>query len=635
MALNLKVEKGCEQLSLSVDRQVEKFPSKLKLALKGIQNKHLLFYYTFIALLFKSIIFLGFTLDSGHLSFNFVTAFLKALPCLYYYLCFIAVLLSFSFLFKKSFRIGYLLFINILLSIILTIDLLYYRGFSTMPSLNLLQQTANLDNLSSSIFSFLHWIDLIFFVDIFILIPVSIFSKTLNKDSQRSILSFTILFIISVFIIGYVPVKVDVLKMKDASIFYFRLYDPNITIKNLSPLGYHVFNIYTFWKDIQPHKLSLSEKAEIEKWFTLKNENLPDNKYKSLLKGKNLIFIQIESFEKFVLNQKVFGQEVTPNLNSLLKNSLYFSHIREQVNSGQSSDADLMANTSVYPVRQGSTFFRYPYNTYNSLPLLLESLGYSTIALHPDKGSYWNWMPALKSFGFQQCIDSTQYKMDELIGMGISDGSFLRQVEPLLAKQKAPFYGFTVTLSSHAPFDLPEKYWKLKLNSNLDNTTLGGYFQSAFYVDEQIGIFIEKLRKENLLDNTAIVIYGDHCGVHKFYPKDIQNIKNPEPWWLDNHGEIPFIIYQNGLKGEEIKTIGGQIDFLPTIAYLMGVDEKSYLQSAMGRNLLKTERSFVVLKNRSYICDPNSEKYKEHALKGLDIADLIIRSNYFKYFNMH
>ncbi len=107
-----------------------------------------------------------------------------------------------------------------------------------------------------------------------------------------------------------------------------------------------------------------------------------------MAKGKNLIYIQVESLENFVIGKTVNGKEITPNLNKLVQKSLYFPNTFEQVNEGTSSDADLMVNTSMLPLRQGSTFFRYPNTNYNSLPNLLEGEGYATSAIHPDKGSF-------------------------------------------------------------------------------------------------------------------------------------------------------------------------------------------------------------------------------------------------------
>jgi lipoteichoic acid synthase len=284
----------------------------------------------------------------------------------------------------------------------------------------------------------------------------------------------------------------------------------------------------------------------------------------------------------------------------------------------------------VYPVRIGSTFFRYPDNSYNSLPKLLIKQGYGTIAIHPDRAAYWNWMPSLKAIGFEKCIDSEAFKKDEEIGLGLSDGSFLRQVEPMLKEQKQPFYSFIVTLTSHSPFNLPGKYRELSLNSKLDKTKLGGYFQSVHYTDKQIGAFIKKLDSDNLLDNTVVVIYGDHCGIHRYYKDEIKNIKPWENWWLESNEEIPFIIYQKNMKPVENKVIGGQIDIMSTIAYTVGIKEEEMANTAMGRNLFKTKKNFAVTAHGEFIGDSVNTKDKENEIKGLKLADLIIQSDYFK-----
>jgi lipoteichoic acid synthase len=405
---------------------------------------------------------------------------------------------------------------------------------------------------------------------------------------------------------------------------------PNQTISNLSPIGYHIYDIYNFTQDCKPLELTAKDKKDINSWFESKKENIPDNEYKGMFKGKNLIIIQVESLENFVIGQKINGQEITPNLNKLLGNSLYFPDYYEQVYNGTSSDADLMTNTSIYPVRRGSTFFRYPGNKYNSLPKLMQGIGYSTLAVHPDNASYWNWMPALKSIGFQRCIDASYFDQSETIGMGISDGSYLRQVEPLAEKQKQPFYMFLVTLTSHAPFNLPQQYRELKLDPALDKTKLGGYFQSMHYTDKQLGIFIDKLQKSGVLNNTAIALYGDHCGIHKFYQQEVNQIQPSQSWWLDNHHHIPLIIYQKNLKGKTVSTIGGEIDLMPTISYLMGIDESKYADTTMGRNLLKTNKNFAVLADGKYVGTAASSKEKNSSIQGLEIANKIIESNYFK-----
>ena len=82
-------------------------------------------------------------------------------------------------------------------------------------------------------------------------------------------------------------------------------------------------------------------------------------------------------------------------------------------------------------------------------------------------------------------------------------------------------------------------------------------------------------------------------------------------------------------SGEAIDT-SGQIDILHTIAYLMGVDSSEFEGTAMGRNLLNTRKNFAVLYDGEYIAPQNNEQEMKRARHGLELADKMIRSNYFK-----
>jgi lipoteichoic acid synthase len=588
-----------------------------------------MFYFTLIGLFIKSVMFIGLINSNKATRFDFGWAFYGK-PHIFVYLSFILLFISFSFLFKKRGYIWYLIGLNLFITILIVGDLWYYRGFNSFLTLHVLDQTTNLDNLTSDILSMMRPIDLIFIIDLFIVIPLVIKLKSAYRNHRRMPLLFLGMSIFSVAFLGLSHYKIDILEKGQKTILFRICWTPNQTMANLSPIGYHIYDSYNYWLDNRPFHLKDADKQEIEAWFNVKKENLPDNKYSGMYKGKNLIVLQIESLENFVINQKIEGQEITPNINKLLKNSLYFSNYHEQVYNGTSSDGDLLTNTSVYPIRRGSTFFRYPNNTYNSLPKLLEEEGYSTVGIHPDKGSYWNWMPALNSIGFQKTIDSTSFNMDETIGLGLSDGSYLRQVEPIIKGQKQPFYNFLVTLTSHGPFDMPEEHRELLLDEYLDDTKMGGYLQSIRYVDKHLGILIDKLDKEGILDNSILVIYGDHTGIHKYYEDEVAKMTYQEQWWKGNNWRIPLIIYEKNTAGEEIKTTGGQVDLLPTLAYLMGISSEKYEGTAMGRNLLNTNKNFTVLASGEYIGEKKSQQEADHAVKGIELADKIIRSNYFK-----
>jgi lipoteichoic acid synthase len=592
--------------------------------------KDYLWISTFVCILIKTLMFIGMIFSNNFQEVNFIKA-LKIIPILTAYICFILLILSFLFLFKARMKFLLTVFINIAITVLMIADLWNFRAFGSFVTMHSLSQMGNLDNLGSTILSYMHIVDVLYFLDILLIsIVFMVFEKKLAiiKNSKRNILAFVLVFIFSISALGFLHYMVDIRKSSRFKTKYLFLncWTPRQTMQNLSPIGYHIFDAYVYWKDCQPVRLSQQEKDDIKKWYSDKKENLPDNEYKGLFKGKNVIFIETESLENFVINQKISGQEITPNINRLLKNSLYFPNFYAQVHGGTSSDAMLLSNTSVYPIRRGTTFFRFPYTTYNSLPKLLEGIGYSTIAAEPDRGSYWNWMEALKSFGFDKCLDVSNFNASEKIGMGLSDGSFLGQLAPITLQQKNPFYLFMVTQTTHTPYDLPKQYRELNIPESINKTKLGGYFQSLKYTDKHIGIYLSNLDKEGLLDNTVVVIFGDHEGVHKFYPTEIAGVQPSESWW-SNNGQVPFIIYSKGLEGKKIETIGGEIDILPTISYLMGVDEAKYIDTAMGRNLLKTNKSFAALSPWKYV---GSEKDKASAIEGITIADKIITSDYFK-----
>ena len=607
--------------------------SKFKESLNKNALIRLGFYiFTLIAIVLKGALFLGFSLNQNLYTLNFGLGYRQASYFINYYIAFAAIFVSICFLFKNKGKFFSLIIVDLFITLITVMDIWYFRGFQTVPSVMLLKQTANLDNLGDSIFSMASPYDLLFFVDFIILIIAFIIFRKSFKNCKSNWKGTLVVLLVSIFYIGYVPFNVNVLKRENVKNSYlFSNYDPTNTVEYFSPIGYHIFDIYNVYKNSKPYKMTADDEAKIKEYYDFKNENLPDNEFKGMFKGKNLIVIQVESLEDFVINKKVDGQEITPKINKLLNNSIYLPNIFEQVNEGTSSDSDLMVNTSMLPLRQGSTFFRNPATTYNSLPNILEKDGYSTIAIHSDKGSFWNYAQGLNGIGFDKFVDYYSFDRDENIGLGLSDGSYFRQIEPMIKELKQPFYAFTVTLTSHGPFDLPKEYRELKLSPELDDNVLGGYFQSIHYTDAKIGMFIESLKKDGLLDNTVIAIEGDHTGPHKYYNSKIESLSNPESWWLDNGNHtVPLIIYNPSIKTPVKDDVyGGQIDIMPTLLYLLGVDNNVYQNTALGRNLLNTKRSYAVLTDKT-IKGELTDKEKEIVGNVLDLSDKMIRADYFK-----
>lgn len=143
---------------------------------------------------------------------------------------------------------------------------------------------------------------------------------------------------------------------------------------------------------------------------------------------------------------------------------------------------------------------------------------------------------------------------------------------------------------------------------------------------------MELLDKEGILDNSLVVIVGDHTGVHKYYNHGINQLSQKEAWYLDDGNPIvPLIIYDKDIKeAKTFETIGGQIDIMPTMLYLLGIDKSLYENTALGRNLLNTNRSYAVLTNGTIKGENLSAEDEERIKSSLDLSDKMIRANYFK-----
>ncbi|AIY81825.1 LTA synthase family protein [Clostridium botulinum] len=585
-------------------------------------------FFTVITMLIKSIIFIAIlnidTTDKilkKNISFKFTII----------YLAFILFVYSFGYLFSKNRQTTFYIILNSLYTLLLIADLSYFRANRDLLGLKNILFENTFNPLQNSLMN-LRPVDLIFIIDIILLLTWVIKGKIQNNN-KRSLKKFFSTMIISVFMIIVSCICVDALQLGEfGDSIIFNQWTTLMEVKAPGPIGYHIVegtrSINKYFND----KPSSEDKKEIEDWLTFNKEKIEDNEYKGLLKGKNVIFLQIESLENFVINQKTNGKEITPFLNKLASEGLYFNNFYEQNNAGNSIDCDFMINTSIYPLGNKITALNYGENVYpNSLPRILQKDGYFTISSHAELPNEFNWTELHKnSFGANELWTINDYIYEESVGYGLSDKSFLSQTADKLKDIKQPFFIQLPTLSNHGPFDLDEKYRQLNLPDEVNDSYLGGYFESVLYTDNQLEMFYNKLNESGLLDDTVLVIYGDHTGVHKYYNEDIQDIDYENNWWDEVDHKIPLIIYSKNMEHKIVNKTGGQIDILPTICYLLGIDDDSYRNSTMGRILVNTNRNAITIKGNHIIGNvkPSDE---EHVSKAYEIGEKIIKTNYFNH----
>ncbi|ALG47979.1 LTA synthase family protein [Clostridium perfringens] len=551
------------------------------------------------------------------------------------YLLFPLIFISFGFLFKRWGKFIYLYIVDLGISALLIFDLLYYRLYGTFPSIKFLIYPDLFNPLNKDLIFFRSRM-LLFIIDLVLLPILYILFRKYTKDWYFGKVKYRVIAFLLTFLVpsGCVLGKYYLYDVKDITNgekgFLRVAWTPTSGIFRATPLGYHFFDIYktlVLDKDI---KLSNEEKQEVKNWLDANYENLPDNQYKGELKGKNLVVLQIESLEDFVINKKIDGQEITPTLNSILKNSYYFPNIYEENLTGFSSDADLMVNTGMLPITNTATSFAYPSRTLTTLPSILEKNGYTTVSAHPEVAGSWNWGEVHHSLlKFKNSYTLYDFNEDEIIGLGISDKSYLTQLATKAGDLKQPFYLFTVTLTNHGPFEIDDAHTTIKIPSEIEGTLIGQYFKTVRYTDEAIKMFMDKLKEEGRFDDTVFVIYGDHAGPNKYYKEQLKDVNFDGNYWKLNEKKVPLIIYNPSIQGKTIETKGGLIDVMPTVSYLLGVNDGS-LRNVIGRNLLNTNRNIVALPEGEVAGEAKSQDELNHVKQSYDISTKIIRSDYFK-----
>lgn len=570
------------------------------------------------------------------LLFHLFSSSIISMGVIFTTLGFLVILYSFSYLFQNKVRLFYSYTANLLITFILIPNTLYLDYFSSPLTLSVFKQTTNLSGLGDSIFFLLHMKYLLYVLDLIVL-PFLISRNTFTYIKRRKPLkAFLPILAAGIMFICLKPLKVIYLDHEDSIV---KAYDSKDFLAQYGIFGHHALDGYYHVKAAN-FELSKEEVNEIDAyWEGKETDGSADSELAGFGKNKNLIMIQVESLQNFVINEKVNGQEITPTINALLKNSIYFPRFYAQTIEGNSSDAEFLTQTSLFPLKTGSVFFQYPQNTYHSLPQSLKDIGYRTTAVHADEKTFWNRHNMYPSLGFEDFISIEDFSQDEIVGMGVGDKSmFSEWCKQLKKSGEQPFYSFIVTLSNHMPYELSEDKQSLSLPPKLNDNLLGSYFQTVRYTDEALAVFLKKLEEDDLLKNSIIVLYGDHNGI--FY-KDKKPLE--DTWvnkeisfeeWYTKYAAVPFIIYNPEIEGRVYDTVGGQIDVYPTLQSVMGIPGDGY---QLGSNLLNREKGKVIIPSGGYVEEPLliTDSSVTKGLSGeeqdlIELSNLIIKGDYFE-----
>ena len=587
----------------------------------------------------------------------------------------ILIFSSFMFLFKKEkSQKKYLVGLSIFTTIVLIIHSVYYTYYDSFASISLLATSAFVVDVGDAVVKkVLKATDLLYLWQPLFVYFYYVKEQKKYKELKKPVssvdrkFSFINLLVTGVIILFFSGLTVTPIEWSR----FGKMWNRESVV---SSFGVYTYQVNDIFQSLEPKINNLfghdSALKKVNDYYDNNHVSSSKNEYTGVFEGKNVIVIHAESLQTVALNRSFNGVEVTPTLNRLAREGIYFDNYYSEVGVGTSSDAEFTFSTSLMPSSNGTVFVNYFDRQYETIQKSFKNKGYYTFSMHGNTGDFWNRATMHKNMGYDKFYSKSSFKIDETIGLGLSDKSFFKQVVPKIKeisdKQSKPFYGTLITLTNHTPWsdlELMDEYdttWKVEIDGQeivrnyLSGTTLGDYFRSVHYMDQAISQLIDDMDAMGLLDNTVIVIYGDHDAriskknynlMYNYNPYTDSLKEEEDEGYVDYNDyeykldkKVPFIIWTKDKKvTKTVSTATGMIDAFPILANLFNVNNSDFHlgHDVLGENLEDNTVSFIdgsYVTSKIYYNGQNGEFYSvsgdavdsDYISKNSEYADKLI-----------
>ena len=544
--------------------------------------------------------FVDFHLDLSSL-FQYLIAIFNPIP--------LALLLLGLALYIKNTKLFYGIAITIYLVLFLWLfsNVVYYREFADYISVSTMMATSSVSTgLGETALELFNLWDLVYFADFIIIAivlrkkPYKLNPKPFSKRASFAVSSLAIL----LFSVNLFTAEIDRPELLT------RGFSNTYIVRALGLPAFFTYNAHQTYTAEKDRSDATAEDLVPVEEYVQEHYASPNSDYFGIAKGRNVIYLHLESLQQFVIDYKLnvdgVEYEVTPFLNSLYhsQSTLAFSNFFNQVKAGKTSDAETMIETSLFGLNQGSFMVQYGgSNTQQAAPYILsQNGGYTSAVFHGNSASFWNRNNTYKQWGYNYFFDQSYFSEateENSFQYGLNDKIMFADSIQYLEHLQQPFYAKFITVSHHYPYtsSLIGDEIGFPLADTPDET-INGYFATANYLDASIKAFFDYLKATGLYENSIIVLYGDHYGISNSRNPDLAPLigKDSQTWSdFDNAmmQRVPYMIVVPGMtNGGIIDTFGGQIDALPTLEHLLGIEANNYLQ--VGQDMLSSEHSQVV-----------------------------------------
>ncbi|MCY9376014.1 LTA synthase family protein [Bacillus sp. T17B1] len=582
-----------------------------------------------------------------------IDSLLEELMLLINPLSFILPLFGIGLFLKENKQRIFLLIANLVLTVILISNTIFYGFYIDFITIPVLFQASNMSDMGSSVKELFNPLFIALFADLVFLL---LFARK-EKHPQTKAASSTIkrYYAASCGIILCTLALAEVQQPK----LLAHSFDREMLVKSIGLFQFHIYDTISQTVNISAKAFADEDSMTAIKNYTEADYSKPDQGKFGLAKGRNVIFVTLESTQSFVLNEKVNGKEITPFMNDFIKKSYYFDHFYQQTEQGKTSDSEFIVANSLYPSLSGAVFFTKSDHQFHTMYKSLKQHDYYSAVFHANHKTFWNRDVMYDSFGIDRFFDVDDFHVTPgtSTGWGLKDKEFLEQSAGKLKSLPQPFYSNFITLTNHFPFEIDEKD---QLIDEYDSSSdlLNRYVTTVRYEDEALKHFIKRLKDEGLYENSMIVFMGDHYGISEAHNEAMAEFLGKEeitPYDNVQLQRVPFIIHIPGItdqKPETISDAGGQVDVRPTLMHLLGIETKGDIQ--FGNDLLSNDRTpFAVLRNGSFITNDfvytkntcYSQKtgevledqnaclpYKEKANEELSFSDKILNGDLLRFY---
>ena len=511
------------------------------------------------------------------------------------YICVLSIIIIF---FPSKIKSIIEICISIVMSIVSFSQVMHYKFFSTFYRIKKFKVIGELYDVMDEVVMRIDISSLIIFIFMIVTIVVILFLN--NKDKEvihKKTFIFVEIFLMMVF---FTITRFN--SSYDDSFLKNTFYNNAKYINRFGICDYLANDVMSLFNS----KTNLSDEKEQEIIeFIKKNNYYKTNEYTSLFKDKNLILIECES-----LNNYPFNEELTPTLTKLSKEGYYFTNFYSPLYGSATSDAEFISLTSMLPsISEGQTCYTYPNNNYKySLPNLFTNIGYDVNSYHSNYASFYNRNVFHKALGFNEFYDLEKLGIKQLENYEedinwIPDTLLFNSILDH-TNTNTKFFDFVTTVSGHMPYvdyreeikgDLSIINSSNKYNYMKDETK--AYVACQMCLDKGLKILLDKLQDKEILDETIIILFGDH------YPYGL--VDDDAQYTVYGTGiekyKTPLIIYDpTNTEGKTIDTLVSSFDIYPSICNLFGLNSSGGYK--IGKDVFE-EKHIVPFADRSILTE--------------------------------